>query len=262
MSRVVRNIARMPSDISPATKRALKRVAQGNKIRPSALEEGINPNTLFRALARRRDDQAHAPRMLIAGAGALGRELANWIRRDKGVADVAFLDDGLGLTEAQIHARGIVGAMSRANVRDDDELLIAVADPAARARLVEMFEGLALRTYIDASCVVGDPEIGAGSLLLPFALVSDGTKVGRSVIINTYSSIGHDCTVGDFCTFSSYVALCGRVRVGSRAFFGVGAKVLPGVTIGDGAVIGAGAVVVKDVQAGATVFGNPARRVS
>ena len=40
---------------------------------------------------------------------------------------------------------------------------------------------------------------------------------------------------------------------------GTGAKIIGAVTIGDGAKIGANAVVVKDVPAGATATGVPAR---
>jgi len=49
------------------------------------------------------------------------------------------------------------------------------------------------------------------------------------------------------------------VRIGSDVWIGGGAIILPGVSIGDGAVIGAGSVVTRDVEAGQTVMGNPAR---
>jgi len=45
----------------------------------------------------------------------------------------------------------------------------------------------------------------------------------------------------------------------TRVWIGGGAIILPGVTIGDGAVIGAGSVVTRNVEAGQTVMGNPAR---
>ncbi|MGK9065029.1 sugar O-acetyltransferase [Stutzerimonas chloritidismutans] len=49
------------------------------------------------------------------------------------------------------------------------------------------------------------------------------------------------------------------VLIGEHVWIGGGAIILPGVTVGDGAVIGAGSVVTRDVAAGATVMGNPAR---
>lgn len=49
------------------------------------------------------------------------------------------------------------------------------------------------------------------------------------------------------------------VHIGCNVWIGGGAIILPGVTIGDGALIGAGSVVTRDVPAGATAFGNPAR---
>lgn len=51
----------------------------------------------------------------------------------------------------------------------------------------------------------------------------------------------------------------GPVIIGDRVFLGQRSVVLGGVTIGDGATIGAHAVVTRDVPAGATVAGVPAR---
>jgi maltose O-acetyltransferase len=49
------------------------------------------------------------------------------------------------------------------------------------------------------------------------------------------------------------------VHIGRNVWIGAGAIILPGVSIYDDVVIGAGSVVTRDVPAGATAFGNPAR---
>jgi len=49
------------------------------------------------------------------------------------------------------------------------------------------------------------------------------------------------------------------VTIGRNVWIGGGALILPGVRIGDDAIIGAGSVVTRDVPAGATALGNPAR---
>jgi maltose O-acetyltransferase len=49
------------------------------------------------------------------------------------------------------------------------------------------------------------------------------------------------------------------VDIGRNVWIGGGAIILPGIRVGDDAVIGAGSVVTKDVPAGVTVRGNPAR---
>ncbi|MNW18208.1 Galactoside O-acetyltransferase [compost metagenome] len=49
------------------------------------------------------------------------------------------------------------------------------------------------------------------------------------------------------------------MTIGNNVWIGGAAIILPGVIIGDNAVVGAGSVVTRDVPAGATVVGNPAR---
>lgn len=47
--------------------------------------------------------------------------------------------------------------------------------------------------------------------------------------------------------------------IGAEVFIGAGARVLGDITLGDGCQIGANAVVIKDVPAGATAVGIPAK---
>jgi hypothetical protein len=76
-----------------------------------------------------------------------------------------------------------------------------------------------------------------------------------------------DVFVGPNATFTNdpyprsrqYPERFARTTVRAGASIGANATLLPGIEIGRGAMVGAGAVVTRDVPAGATVTGNPAR---
>lgn len=247
----------MAGRISAGTERAIRRhLIDGEPITTAARAEGIDPSTLFRALGRLETAQK-TPRYVIAGAGALGREVAGWLRRD-GIARIVFLND---LRMPDDFPWEVVATFDSYDARRADRLLVAVADPAAREKALERLSAEPA-TYISSTAVVGAARIGPGCMLLPGAIVSADATLGRSVLVNVHSTIGHDVVLGDFCTLSAQVDLTGRVRVGRSVFFGSGARVIPGIQIGDGATIGAGAVVIRDVPPGATVSGNPARIIT
>ena len=83
--------------------------------------------------------------------------------------------------------------------------------------------------------------------------IGDGTQIGPAVQI--YAA-DHP---RDPAQRRSGLELGRPVHVGRNVWIGGGAIILPGITIGDDATIGAGSVVTKDVPAGVTVRGNPAR---
>ena len=88
------------------------------------------------------------------------------------------------------------------------------------------------------------------------------TLIGKHCIINTFSSINHECRIGDFVHISPNATLCGGVEVGEGSWIGAGAVVIQGIKIGKNCMIGAGAVVIRDVPDGTTVAGNPAKRIN
>lgn len=244
----------MAGRITAGTERALRRHTSGEAITAAARAEGVDPSTVFRALKRMRESGAEVPRqrIVIVGAGGLGRELAQSVRRD-GREQITFLDDSA-------HGAHIGGTVESYERQLGDEVLLAVADPKVRKALADRIQAA---TFVCSSAMCGDDcQIGVGTLLLRHAFVSVGAVLGECVVVNVSGKVGHDVRLGSFCTLSSDVDLMGGVQVGAGVFFGSGARVLPGVTIGDDACIGAGAVVVKDVPARATMFGNPARQVA
>lgn len=85
--------------------------------------------------------------------------------------------------------------------------------------------------------------------------IGDGTQIGPAVQI--YAA-DHP---RDPQARAEGLELARPVRIGRHVWIGGGAILLPGVSIGDDAVVGAGSVVTRDVAAGATVVGNPARVV-
>lgn len=101
--------------------------------------------------------------------------------------------------------------------------------------------------------------LGAGTQVLAGAIVAAAVRIGEACIVNHRAGVDHECELGDGTHIAPGATLCGCVIVGERVLVGAGAVVLPRIRIGADSTIGAGAVVTKDVPAGVTVAGNPAR---
>ena len=85
---------------------------------------------------------------------------------------------------------------------------------------------------------------------------------GMGIVIGETAEVGDDCTIYQGVTLGGTTLTRGAKRhptLGRGVIVGAGAKVLGGFTVGDGARIGSNAVVVREVPAGASAVGNPAR---
>jgi len=99
--------------------------------------------------------------------------------------------------------------------------------------------------------------------------IHPGATIGRRVFIDHGMGIviGETAEIGDDSTLYHGVTLGGtswnkgkrHPTLGRNVVIGAGAKILGPVLVGDGAKVGSNAVVVRDVPAGSTAVGIPAR---
>ena len=87
------------------------------------------------------------------------------------------------------------------------------------------------------------------------------TRFGKSWAFK-HSHVGHDAIVGDGCEIATGAIIGGWAELADNVRVGLNATVRPRVKVGAGARVGMGAVVTKDVEAGMTVIGNPARDIN
>jgi bifunctional UDP-N-acetylglucosamine pyrophosphorylase/glucosamine-1-phosphate N-acetyltransferase len=131
---------------------------------------------------------------------------------------------------------------------------------------------------IVGSAVADDSDVG------PYAHIRGGSRIGHHVHVGSYAElknaelddrvkVGHvsylgDAHIGAGTNIGAGTITCNfdgerkhHTEIGPNAFIGSDSMLVAPLTIGAGATTGAGSVVTKDVAAGATVVGVPARAI-
>ncbi|MBI2387095.1 MAG: UDP-3-O-(3-hydroxymyristoyl)glucosamine N-acyltransferase [Elusimicrobia bacterium] len=107
---------------------------------------------------------------------------------------------------------------------------------------------------------IGDHvEIGSVNTVCRGAL--GDTVIEDYVKTDDHVHIGHNCRIGSGTMITACAEISGSVTIGKNAWLAPNCSIMQKVTIGDGCFIGIGAVVLRSVEAGAKMFGNPAMRI-
>lgn len=205
--------------------------------------------------------------IVIFGSGGYARE-------------VAFLIEDINRASAQWNILGFVET-DRQRVGQEvgkyrvycteEELLnkklaavIGIGTPAIIHKIASRFaadSNIDFPNLVHPGVVRDEPRVllGRGNILCAGNIFTTDITIGSFNLFNRSSTFGHDVRIADCCVFNPGINMSGGVEIGSRCLVGTGATILQYLKIGDEVTVGAGSVVTKDVTAGTTVVGVPAR---
>lgn len=122
--------------------------------------------------------------------------------------------------------------------------------------------GFELVSIIHPRAIIADDvTIGKGTFVAAGAVINPKAKIGDLAIVNTSSSVDHDCSLESLAHLSPGVRLGGHARVCRGTWVGIGATVLDRRIVGAWSIVGAGAVVTRDIPPGRKFVGVPARDI-
>jgi sugar O-acyltransferase (sialic acid O-acetyltransferase NeuD family) len=143
------------------------------------------------------------------------------------------------------------------------EVMIAVADSKSRFDISQRLpKGIKFFTFVHpTSLIMDNVEIGEGSFIGCYSILTTNIKIGSHSILNRANHIGHDCRIGDFFSAMPGVIVSGNVTIQDLVYIGTNSSIKEKIKICDLTTIGLNSGVVKDINKSGVYVGTPAIKI-
>ena len=143
-------------------------------------------------------------------------------------------------------------------------VMIAISDPETRNSIVERLpKETKYFTFIHPTALImGEVEIGEGSFIGAYSILTSGIKIGNHAILNRGNHIGHDCVIGNYFSAMPGAIVSGNVHIGNRVYMGTNSSIIEKKYLLHDIKLGANSVVVRDITESGVYVGCPSRKVN
>lgn len=206
--------------------------------------------------------------LYIIGARGCGRETYGLFKKCKStlkdVECIGFLDDKKDALDGFEGYPPVISSVEDYIPRENDVFLCALGDPKWVKHYTSIIEskGGKFISLISPSASIGqNTSIGDGCIINHYAIISSDVKIGNHVYVGVFCNYGHDAIIGDCSHIGAYTFLGGGAHIEDCVTLHPRVNILPHKTVKENAIVGASSVVIRNVAAGTTVFGIPAKRI-
>jgi len=208
--------------------------------------------------------------LVIIGARGAGRETystaLNTRECEEGLLDVkGFLDDKSDALDSTPGYPPILSSVEDYEIQEDDVFICALGNPVWRKKYVEkiLSKGGHFVNIIDKTATIGpNVKMGTGCIIKRYVGLSCDVSVGDYVFIQAYTAVGHDAKIGNYCHLNTNSFMGGYAELADGVVMQTHAILLPHKKAGEWSTIGAGSVAIRNVKAGTTVMGVPAKLIT
>jgi sugar O-acyltransferase (sialic acid O-acetyltransferase NeuD family) len=147
---------------------------------------------------------------------------------------------------------------------DEYEVMVAVGDSKSRMEIVNKLpKNVKYFSFIHPTSLImsDDIEIGVGSFVGAYTILTNNIKIGDHSILNRGNQIGHDCIIGDFFSAMPNSVVSGNVTIGNNVYLGTNSTVIEKLSVCSDVIIGANGVVVKNINDSGTYVGVPVKKI-
>lgn len=204
--------------------------------------------------------------LIIVGAGGFGRDLYYIIMDSIGYnidfKILGYIDDNLDVMKGFSGYPKLLGKISDHEILEDQIYICSIGNIGLKHFIIESLisKGAFFINIIHSTARIAKSSyLGKGVIIGPLVSIGANSEIGDHCILQTGVIIGHDAIIGDYSRIDNYSILVAGVILQKFCTIHSNSVINSKVLINEKATVGACSFVIKNVQSGTTVFGNPAK---